>query len=155
MSKIVIIQVGKTQEKYLNLGVDIFLKRLKHYCKYEIIEIKESSKSLPDDKKNEEASIIISKLKSGDHIIALDEHGIEKSSVAFADFIENHFTRNPNRLVFIIGGAFGHGQELLNLSNELMSLSQMTFSHQMIRLFLVEQIYRAFTIIRNEKYHNQ
>jgi 23S rRNA (pseudouridine1915-N3)-methyltransferase len=154
MSKIAIIQIGKTQEKYLKTGIEVFHKRLNHYCKYEIIELRESSKQNPDEKKSEEAIAIISKLKEGDYLVVLDEHGIEKSSMELAKLVENHFTMNPNRIVFIIGGAFGHGPELLQKANILLSFSKLTFSHQMIRLLLAEQLYRAFTIIKNEKYHN-
>lgn len=155
MSRITIIQIGKTQEKYLKTGIEIFLKRLSHYCKLEVIELRESNKQNSEDKKNDEAKTIIAKLKDGDYILALDEYGELKSSIEMAALIENHFTMNPNRMVFIIGGAFGHGHEVLQKANLLLSFSKMTFSHQMIRLLLTEQLYRAFTIIKNEKYHNQ
>ena len=155
MSKIVIYEVGKTDDKYLVEGIDKYLKRLKHYVKLEIQTIKESRQKLATLKTQEETSQIFSKISNNDYVILLDEHGKELSSVEFAAFIEDMNLNNPNNLLFIIGGAYGHSDHLRQRANMILSFSKMTFSHQMIRLFLVEQIYRAFTIIKNEKYHNE
>ncbi len=154
MAKIKIVEVGKTNEKYLKTGISIFTERLKHYCKLEIVTLSESKKREVHEKIEEESSRIHSIIQPSAYVIILDENGEQLSSRELAKLFEKHDLHNPNPLIFVIGGAFGHHDSLIKRANKVLSLSKMTFSHQMIRLFLLEQIYRAQTIIRNEKYHN-
>ncbi|MEZ4911308.1 MAG: 23S rRNA (pseudouridine(1915)-N(3))-methyltransferase RlmH [Saprospiraceae bacterium] len=153
--KIRILCIGKTNEPYLLTGVKLYLDRLKHYTSIEFDELKDIKVVTdPEQLKLKEAELIQSKLKPDDIIVLLDENGQEFSSVKFSNFIEQKQLHSTKNLIFIIGGAFGHHDTLKKNSHHVLSLSKMTFSHQMVRLILVEQIYRAFTIIRNEKYHN-
>ena len=154
--KVVVLGIGKTNEKYLEEGVSIFEKRLKHYTNFEM-------KLVPDVKKYANASDLLEKegeaflqyIEKEDFLILCDERGKRMTSLGLADLLEKQQVNATRRLVFLIGGAFGIGNNLRERADFLMSLSDLTFSHQMIRLFLVEQIYKAFTIIRNEKYHNE
>lgn len=147
--------IGKTNEKYLDQGMTIFEKRLKHYCKF-------SSHCLKDvrpgqnaaETKAREAELILSKLSSSDHLILLDEIGEMFTSEKFAQQIDKWQMQSAKKIVFLVAGAFGADPSLQKRANKMLSLSKMTFSHQMIRLFFLEQLYRAFTILRNEKYHN-
>lgn len=147
--------IGKTNEKYLNLGIEIFEKRLKHYCKFSSICIKDVKPGQnSSETKSRESEIVLSKLTSSDHLILLDENGEMFTSEKFAHQIEKLQMQASKKIVFLIAGAFGADKKLQDRANKILSLSKMTFSHQMIRLFFLEQLYRAFTIIRNEKYHN-
>lgn len=147
--------IGKTNESYLKTGMDIYFKRLKHYCDFEYVEWKDvGSYSNPEDLMKKEASLILSKLKEDDYLILLDEKGRQTDSVSFADYVERLQVRSVKHIVFLIGGAFGHHHSTRSRAQHLLSLSDLTFSHQMVRLIFAEQLYRAFTIIKNEKYHN-
>lgn len=147
--------IGKTNEKYLNQGIGIFEKRLKHYCKFSSVCIKDVKPGQnSNETKQREYEVIISKLNVSDHLILLDEIGESFTSQKFAASIEKLQMQGSKRIIFLVAGAFGADSRLQERANKLLSLSQMTFSHQMIRLFFLEQLYRAFTIIRNEKYHN-
>ncbi len=154
MGKIKIIVVGKIKDQYLQSGINEFLKRLKAFCELEIIEIK-ASKFLDNTKKakDEENQKIIDKLKKDDFIIALDEKGKEFHSIDFSNFLSQKLDVGTH-LTFVIGGAYGLNEELKLRANQLISLSKMTFTHQMVRLIFLEQIYRAFCIINNKKYHH-
>lgn len=153
---ILILSIGKSKEKYLQTGVDIYLKRLKHYVSIDYSEIKDvKAVSNADQLKIAEGRVFLNHIEPSDQVILLDERGKQKKSIEFAQVIEQHQLYHSNRMVFVIGGAFGFSDEMYDRSNQLMSLSKMTFSHQMIRLFFVEQLYRAFTITKNEKYHNE
>lgn len=154
--KISIWCIGKTDEKYLVEGIDKYLQRLKHYSKVEYDVIKDVKPGqTPEETLKREAEVVLAKLKPEDTLILMDERGEMYDSVKFASYIEKLQIQAQKHVVFLIGGAFGHHTLIRNRANHLISLSKMTFSHQMVRLFLVEQIYRAFTIIRNEKYHNE
>ncbi|MEE9437969.1 MAG: 23S rRNA (pseudouridine(1915)-N(3))-methyltransferase RlmH [Saprospiraceae bacterium] len=147
--------IGKTNEKYLTQGMAIFEKRLKHYCKFNITTIKDVKPGQSQlETKQREWELIKSKLSTNDYLILLDEIGEMYNSKNFAKKIEKLQMNSSKRIVFLVAGAFGAHQEMQNRADSLLSLSKMTFSHQMIRLFFLEQLYRAFTIIRNEKYHN-
>lgn len=149
--------VGKTEDTYLKDGIDKYLKRLKHYAKIEIGEITElkNTKALsPDQQKAKEAELILKKLSAIDHVILLDEKGFELSSSQFAAYIDKKAIGSVANLVFIVGGPYGVDQSVYERANDKLSLSKMTFSHQMVRLFFVEQLYRAFTIIKGEPYHH-
>lgn len=154
--KISIWCIGKTDEKYLVEGIDKYLLRLKHYSKieYEVFKDVKPGQTSEETLKRE-AELIFTKLKPEDTLILMDEKGEMFDSVKFALYIEKLQIQAHKHVIFLIGGAFGHHFSIKNRANYLISLSKMTFSHQMVRLFLVEQIYRAFTIIRNEKYHNE
>ncbi len=155
--KIELWVVGKTAFKYLDEGISLYEKRLKHYTSFELVV-------LPDVKnpplstealKAKEGELILHKLTKDDVLVLLDENGKQQTSMEFSKFIENQQIKATKRLIFQIGGAFGFSEAVYQRANFKLSLSKMTFSHQMIRLFFVEQLYRAFTIIRGEKYHNE
>ncbi len=156
--KIRLITVGKTDVNWVKEGLELYISRLKHYIPFELCEIAElkNVSSLSKNQiKDKEAQLIIKQLKPQDYVILLDERGKQYRSVDFAEFIENHSIRSNMDLVFVVGGAYGFSDEIYNLSKSLISLSKMTFSHQMIRTIFVEQLYRAFTIIKGEPYHHE
>ncbi|MGI4020158.1 MAG: 23S rRNA (pseudouridine(1915)-N(3))-methyltransferase RlmH [Janthinobacterium lividum] len=156
--KITLLSIGKTEESYLNEGINIYLKRLKHYIKLEITEIPElkNTKGLSQDQqKVKEAELILKKITSTDYVILLDERGLELSSLQFADLLNKRMLASTQNLVFVIGGPYGFDNSIYQRANEKLSLSKLTFSHQMVRLFFAEQVYRAFTILKGEPYHHE
>ena len=156
--KIKLICVGKSSEQYLIEGENIYLKRLKHYCKLEKIVIPDKMKGKKlsvNEIKTIEGKSILKQIKSDDFIILLDERGADLTSLKLSHFIESHFINSNKTLTFIIGGALGFSDEVYDCSNKMIRLSSLTFSHQMIRLFYLEQLYRAMTIIKKESYHNE
>ena len=155
---ITFIQIDKTQDSYLNEGMAIYLKRLKNYCSLEVITInvpKNVRLKTEKEQKTEEAKLILNELKAGDHLVLLDEKGKQMSSMEFAQFMNQKQNSGIKRLVFLIGGPFGFDQKIYERANFKLGLSQMTFSHQMVRLFFLEQLYRAYTILGGEKYHHE
>jgi 23S rRNA (pseudouridine1915-N3)-methyltransferase len=155
--KIKLIVIGKTDESYLKEGIDKYLKRLKHYISFELIALNDvvvGKKTNVILQKDIEGKSILEKVNSNDFLVLLDESGEQYSSVNFSRYIQKRMNAG-NDLIFVIGGPFGFSEEVYSRSNEKISLSKMTFSHQMVRLFFVEQIYRAFTILKGEKYHHQ
>lgn len=149
--------IGKTNERYLEEGVGIYIKRLQRYLpfKFEIIpDIKHAKNLRPDQLKEKEGEKIFQRLKSDDFLVLLDEKGKSYDSVAWANWIDSQLQHSSKRLIFQIGGAFGFSDTVYQRANAQLALSKMTFSHQMVRLFFVEQLYRAMTILRNEPYHN-
>ena len=156
--KITFITVGKTEEAYLKDGIEKYVKRLKHYTRLIIVEIDElkNTKALtPDQQKAKEAELILKKISPLDHVILLDENGTELSSQQFAACVNKKALGSVSNVVFVVGGPYGFDQSVYERANDKLSLSAMTFSHQMVRLFFVEQLYRAFTIIKGEPYHHQ
>lgn len=156
--KITLLTIGKTEDKYLSEGIEKYLKRLKHYIPFGIVEVPElkNTKSLSrDQQKSKEAELIFKNISGTDHVILLDENGQELSSVQFSGFLNKKMIGGQHHLVFIVGGPYGFNAAIYNRANDKISLSKMTFSHQMIRLFFVEQLYRAFTILKGEPYHNE
>jgi 23S rRNA (pseudouridine1915-N3)-methyltransferase len=156
--KITFITVGKTEDAYLKDGIEKYVKRLKHYTKLELGEIPElkNTKALTEDQqKTKEAELILKKVTPNDHLVLLDEAGQEFTSVQFANYLEKRAISSVASLVFVVGGPYGFDQSVYQRANDKISLSRMTFSHQMVRLFFVEQLYRAFTIIKGEPYHHQ
>lgn len=156
--KITLLTVGKTEDAYLREGIEKFVKRLKHYIKLEIIDLPElkNTKALTQDQqKTKEAEMILKKITATDHVVLLDEKGLEFSSVQFADYIDKKAIGSVQNLVFVIGGPYGFDASVYQRANDKLALSRMTFSHQMVRLFFTEQLYRAFTIIKGEPYHHQ
>ena len=156
--KIRLILIGKTNTAYLKTGESDYENRLKHYCKFEellIPKIKNSGKLSHSDVKIKEGKLILKSLDQNDQIILLEEKGKSFSSVDFSNFLNQKLLSSNKRLVFVIGGAFGFSEEVYKRANLKLSLSKMTFSHQMIRLIFKEQLYRAFTILKGEKYHHE
>jgi len=155
--KITLLTIGKTEDKYLIEGIDIYMKRLKHYIPFRILEIPElkNTKSLSQEQqKTKEAELIFKNIQNTDHVILLDENGKEFSSRGFSVYLNKKMVSGLQHLVFIIGGPYGFNDEVYDRSNEKISLSKMTLSHQMIRLFFAEQLYRACTILKGEPYHH-
>jgi 23S rRNA (pseudouridine1915-N3)-methyltransferase len=155
--KITLILNGKTEDKYLVDGCSIFEKRLKHYIKLDqiVIPALKNAKNLNAQQfKAKEADLIMKHINNDDFVVLLDEKGAEYTSEKFANYLQKHMNAGLRNLVFIVGGPYGFDEQIYKRSNFKVSLSQMTFSHQMIRLFFLEQVYRAFTILRNEPYHN-
>lgn len=156
--KILLLQLDKTQESYLSEGIDIYCKRLRNYVQFELSTInvpKNVRQRSVNEQKLEEARLVMEVLKPDDTLILLDERGKELSSVAFAAFLEQKQNSSVKRLVFLIGGPFGFDDKLYTRANGKLSLSKLTFSHQMVRLFFTEQLYRAYTILKGEKYHHE
>ena len=155
--KAVLVVIGKTDENYLSTGIEKYLNRLKHYISFEfkiIPDLKKTKNLSENQQKNLEGNNIIQTFNSGDYIILLDEKGKEYSSVDFSEFIEKRMLSGVKRLVFVIGGPYGFSDEVYLKANGKISLSKMTFSHQMVRLIFTEQLYRAMTILKNEPYHH-
>ena len=156
--KICLMVIGKTDEPYLQKGIDLFLKRIPHYVPFElkiIPDLKNSKNLSEDQQKEKEGELIIQQLTGFDELILLDEQGTEVSSVAFARFLEKKMLSGIKRLVFVIGGPYGFSESVYSKAAGKISLSKMTFSHQMVRLIFTEQLYRAMTILKGEPYHHQ
>ena len=156
--KIKLIAIGKTDEKFLEEGIEKYLKRLKHYHPFEFIiipDIKQGGKLQAEQLKEAEGKLILQKVQEGDFLILLDDKGKHYSSPEFAAFLQKKLNTVTTNLIFVIGGAFGFSAEVYQRANDKLSLSKMTFSHQMVRLFFTEQLYRGFTILRGEKYHHE
>lgn len=156
--KICLIAIGKTDEPYLQKGLEIFLKRIPHYISFEmklIPDIKNSRNLSQEQQKEKEGELILQQLQTSDELILLDEQGDEFSSLEFARFLEKKMLSGPKRLVFVIGGPYGFSAQVYAKAHGKISLSRMTFSHQMVRLIFAEQLYRAFTILKGEPYHHQ
>ena len=155
--KIVLLTIGKTREKYLIEGVSQFQNRLTHYCAFEIIEIPniKNAKNLSiSELIKKEGKLILKTLQDSDYMLLLDEKGKSSSSIEFSQKLQNWMLSGKKCLVFVVGGSYGFSDEVYKRANEKLSLSKMTFSHQMVRLFFVEQLYRAYTILSNKPYHH-
>jgi 23S rRNA (pseudouridine1915-N3)-methyltransferase len=149
--------IGKTSPSYLQIGLDDFAGRIKKYVPFETViipDIKDAGSYAARDRLLKEGEKVLQKLIPQDYLILLDEGGKEFSSVQFSQFIEKELNKSYKKLIFLVGGSFGFSTELQQRANLKISLSKMTFSHQMVRLFFLEQIYRGFTILNNEPYHN-
>ncbi|WP_299255157.1 23S rRNA (pseudouridine(1915)-N(3))-methyltransferase RlmH [uncultured Cytophaga sp.] len=148
--------IGKTNDAYLKEGCDQYLKRLPHYLPFEYIEIPEpkNTKLSSDVLKKEEEKILLSRLQDSDQLILLDEKGSEFTSAEFSQFIQKKMNTVSGNLIFLIGGPYGFSEAIYKRANGKVGLSKMTLSHQMVRLFALEQLYRACTIIKGEKYHH-
>ncbi|PWH81376.1 23S rRNA (pseudouridine(1915)-N(3))-methyltransferase RlmH [Brumimicrobium oceani] len=156
--KIKLIYVGKTGKKFLEDGEKEYTKRLKRYLPFEVIEladIKNAKKRSEDEIKNLEAEAILKNIKSNDVLILLDEKGKEMGSVKFSNYLQKQFNAGSQGIVFVIGGPYGFSDSVYQRANDKLSLSKLTFSHQMIRMFFIEQLYRALTILKGEPYHHQ
>lgn len=152
--KILFVCPGKTDAAWLKEGIVEYQSRLKHYFPFEYFEVPIKKGLQKEEALKAETSEVIKVLKSNDFIVLLDNKGAPFSSESFADFINKKATENVSRLVFIIGGAYGFSNEVHEKANHKLSLSKMTFTHQMVRVIFLEQLYRAMTIIKGEKYHH-
>ncbi|MFV0378327.1 MAG: 23S rRNA (pseudouridine(1915)-N(3))-methyltransferase RlmH [Mangrovibacterium sp.] len=156
--KVQLLVIGKTDKDYLNEGIDLFRKRIPHYLpfEYQIIPDIKNTRNLPEDQQKEkEGELILAQLKAGDELILLDEHGKEYRSTEFALFLEKKMLAGTKTLVFCIGGPYGFSPNVFEMATGKISLSKMTFSHQMVRLIFCEQLYRALTILKGEPYHHE
>ena len=156
--KITLLTVGKTDRDWVRQGLEIYLSRLRHYINFSLVEIPELKNVSALSKqqiKLKEGSLILKSIRPNDELILLDEHGREFRSLDFAAFLKERLDYAFRDMVFVIGGAYGFSQEVYQRANSKISLSKMTFSHQMVRAIFAEQIYRAFTIIRGEPYHHE
>jgi 23S rRNA (pseudouridine1915-N3)-methyltransferase len=155
--KVELWAIGKTNEQYLDTGIQIFEKRLKNYLPFSLVILPDvkTKTSDPDQLKKEEGKLILSKLAPDDWLVLLDERGQQFHSIGFSKWLEKRLGDSRRKMVILIGGAFGFSPDVYTRANESLSLSSMTFSHQMVRLFCLEQLYRAMTILRNEPYHNE
>ena len=153
-----LIAIGKTDNKPLQTLIDDYTKRLSFYIKFDleiIPDIKNVKNLSESQQKEKEGELILSKVAPTDQLILLDENGSTFSSIKFADYLQKKMNSGVKTLVFVIGGPYGFSEEVYKKSQGKVSLSEMTFSHQMVRLFFIEQLYRGFTILRNEPYHHQ
>lgn len=155
--KTLLILVGKTTDRHFQAGIADYVERISHYMPFDLVTIPElkNTKSLTEEQqKVAEGELIMRQLQTGDTVVLLDEHGRELRSVEFARWLEQK-RNTTRRLVFVIGGPYGFSEAVYARANEQLSLSKMTFSHQMVRLVFTEQVYRACTIIRGEPYHHE
>jgi 23S rRNA (pseudouridine1915-N3)-methyltransferase len=155
--KTLLILVGKTVNKHFTAGIHDYSERISHYMPFEIVTIPElkNTKSLTEEQqKDKEGELILSKIQPSDTVVLMDEHGKEYRSIEFATWLQKK-QNTARRLVFVIGGPYGFSESVYKRCNEKVSLSKMTFSHQMVRLIFTEQIYRACTIIKGEPYHHE
>lgn len=156
--KITLLTVGKTDRDWVRQGLDLYVSRLKHYIPFNLVEIPElknvSSLSV-DQIKSKEGELILKNIRPTDDLILLDERGKQYSSIELAKVLQDKISYIGKDIVFVIGGAYGFSQAVYDRSNSKISLSKMTFSHQMVRVIFVEQIYRAFTIMKGEPYHHE
>lgn len=153
-----LLAIGKTDNKNLQTLINDYQKRLGFYIKFslEIIPDLKNVKSLSEkQQKQKEGELILKNINNTDVVILLDEHGQQFNSIAFSTYLQKHMNSGIKQLVFVIGGPYGFSDDVYNKANGKLSVSKMTFSHQMIRLFFVEQLYRGFTILRNEPYHHR
>ena len=156
--KIIFLTIGKTEDVYLKEGIDKYVKRLKHYTRLEVVELNElkNTKALTQEQqKAKEAELIMKKITPLDYVVLLDENGMELTSKQFAGYLEKKSNTSTASIVFVVGGPYGFDRLVYERANDKLSFSRMTFSHQMIRLFFAEQLYRAFTIIKGEPYHHE
>ena len=155
--KITFILNGKTEDDYILKGFAVYEQRLKHYISFETVVIPalKNTKALSiEQQKQKEGELILKNIQNADKLILLDENGKEYNSIGFSEFIQQQMNSGIKNLVFVVGGPYGFSDEVYKRANGKISLSKMTFSHQMVRLFFAEQLYRAMTILKNEPYHH-
>tara|TARA_B100001758_G_scaffold243724_1_gene253903 strand:+ start:661 stop:1134 length:474 start_codon:yes stop_codon:yes gene_type:complete len=156
--KIVLLAIGRTNEQYLIEGIAKYQKRLKHYTQFEIFEIpyvKNAKNFSNAELMKREGELILKQLRPSDYLVILDDKGKSFTSIKFSEKLQAWILSGKKRLVFVVGGAYGFSDEVYVRGNEKISLSKMTLSHQMVRLFFVEQIYRGYTIINHQPYHHE
>ncbi len=155
--KVVLLCIGGLRSEYLSVGIADYLRRLQHYTPTELLEVQEKKswrKLPPNERLREEGKAILSRLEPRDHLVLFDERGAAISSRKFAERLEKYSLAGHKRLVLAIGGAFGFSDEVYAAAGDRLSLSSLTFNHEMVRLIALEQLYRAYSILRGEPYHN-
>lgn len=155
---IILLTVGKTDVNWVKEGLELYASRLRHYVPFTITEIPELKKVANFTKqqiKDKEGELILKNVGLQDILILLDEHGRECRSLEFAEFLEKQLSTGAKNLIFTVGGAYGFSEAVYQRANQKLSLSKMTFSHQMVRTIFAEQLYRAFTILKGEPYHHE
>jgi len=156
--KIILLAIGRTVEKHYITAIDDYLTRTKHYIPFDmeiIPELKNTKNLSEEQQKEKEGDLLLSALQPADVVVLLDERGKEFRSIEFSQWMEKKMSNVNRRLVFVIGGPYGFSKRVYDKSQEKISLSKMTFSHQMVRLFFVEQLYRSMTILNNSPYHHE
>ncbi|MEA4937406.1 MAG: 23S rRNA (pseudouridine(1915)-N(3))-methyltransferase RlmH [Paludibacter sp.] len=156
--KVLLLMIGKTNQESLQQLILDYTNRIQYYLNFETVvipELKNTRNLSTAEQKEKEADMILKQIDNQDNIILLDEKGKQYSSLAFADFMEKKMNSSIKRMVFVVGGPFGFSKKIYDRANGMISMSPMTFSHQMIRLIFTEQLYRAMTIIRGENYHHE
>ena len=156
--EIELLTVGKTTIKFVNEGIEEYTKRLKHYLTYRITslpDLKKSASLSAERQKEAEGEQILKSVQTGDYVVLLDERGREYSSVEFAGFLEKQMVAGRKKVVFVVGGPYGFSKTVYERADGKLSLSRMTFNHEMVRLFFTEQVYRGMTILRGEPYHHE
>ncbi len=155
--KLKLVVIGKTDDRYIIEGLRKYQTRLKHYISFEYLELPDVKKNRnlsQEQQKNMEGAVLLNTIQPGDYVVLLDEKGKMHTSREFAAYVEKRMVSGTKRMVYFIGGPYGFSDELYNRANAKVSLSRMTFSHQLVRLIFFEQLYRAMTILRNEPYHH-
>lgn len=156
--EIVLLVVGETSTPYIVRGIDEYMSRLKRYISYSVItipDVKNSGKLTALQQKDVESEQILSRIEKSDYLVLLDERGKMLTSLEFAEYLQKKMASGLKRLVYVVGGPYGFGQKVYDRADALLSLSKMTFTHEMVRLFFSEQLYRAMTILRGEPYHHK
>ena len=156
--KAILLSVGKTDDDFYAQAIDVFKKRLGFYIPFDmefVPDLKNTKNLSEKEQKNLEGEGILNRIQPGDYVVLLDDKGKQYSSTEFARFMEKKSHSVPKRLVFVVGGPYGFSDAVYARANEKLSLSKMTFTHQMVRLVFVEQLYRAMTILNNEPYHHE
>lgn len=156
--KITLLTVGKTDIKWVKEGLEMYSSRLKHYVNFDVVEIpelKNVSALTKEQIKEKEGELILKHIKANDSLVLMDERGKEYRSIQFAAMLEDRMIRGGKDMVFVIGGAYGFSEAVYSRTDDKISLSKMTYSHQLVRTIFAEQLYRAFTIIRGEPYHHE
>jgi 23S rRNA (pseudouridine1915-N3)-methyltransferase len=151
--QITLLATGKATDNYIVEGVNIYAARIKHYCKFVLVEI-EAGKGDDTRIRKKEAETILKRVGEKDYLILLDENGRKMSSVVFSGQLRHHQNIATKNIVFVIGGAYGFSEEVYKRADMKMALSEMTFPHQLVRVIFLEQLYRAMTILKGEKYHH-
>lgn len=153
---ITLVVVGKTDVSFVQEGCEEYLSRLRHYVNLAVETVPAAKGACkPDEAREREGLQLLRKMEKADSVVLLDEHGTERTSTGFAQALQQKMNAGTRQLMFVIGGAYGFSAAVQQAAREKMSLSAMTFNHQMVRLFFLEQLYRAFTILHHEKYHNE
>ncbi|MBZ9778235.1 23S rRNA (pseudouridine(1915)-N(3))-methyltransferase RlmH [Psychroflexus sp. CAK8W] len=153
-----LVLVGKTDNKHLEALINDYKKRLSFFVKFEVTiipDLKKRKNMETEVQKEKEGELILSKISNSDFVVLLDENGVDHSSTKFASWLQKRMNSGIKKLVFVIGGPYGFSKPVYDRGNQILSLSKMTFSHQMIRLFFTEQLYRAFSILKNLPYHHE
>ncbi len=156
--KITLAVIGKTEVGFVRQGIEEYVKRLQHYVAFNIQYIGDArnTRNMSEaQQKVAEGRSLLASLETSDHVVLLDEHGTERTSVDYSQWLERRMASGCKRLVFVVGGPYGFSPEVYDRANEKISLSKMTFPHELVRLIFVEQLYRAFTILRHEPYHHE